>query len=34
LEKAFASSEWHALAQALNTVLESLQIEIYQVCKD
>jgi hypothetical protein len=34
LEKAFASSEWHALAQDLNTVLESLQIEIYQVCED
>lgn len=31
LGNAFASGEWHALNQALNTVLESLQIEIYQV---
>ena len=31
LGKAFASSEWHALAQDLNTALESLQIEIYQL---
>ncbi len=31
LGNAFASSEWHALAQDLNTVLENLQIEIYQL---
>ena len=31
LGQAFASSEWHTLAQDLNTVLESLQIEIYQM---
>jgi hypothetical protein len=31
LEKAIASSEWRALGQDLDSVLESLQIEIYQV---
>lgn len=28
---AFASAEWLGLAKAINTVLESLQIEIYQM---
>ena len=30
LEKAVASSEWQALGQELHSVLESLQIELYQ----
>ena len=31
LEGAVASSEWLALGQDLNSVLESLQIEVYQL---
>jgi hypothetical protein len=31
LERAFVSAEWQALGEDLNSVLESLQIEIYQL---
>ena len=31
LEKAFTSGDWLALGEELNLVLESLQIEIYQL---